>query len=1546
MEQLGGFSFGVSVDVSAAQRGLQQLVAQSQRAAQQVQAAFSGGNIRGLNLQTNALQIAQQIQQATQAAQAFSRVRVQPLNLQTNLNQVAQQAAAARTAVQQLGQTPTRVNVTANLSDVQAGVDRLTQSARALGQTRLNLRINADETRTAAQAVAQMAAALRAAKAGEVISLDVRTADVQRADQLVRQLTADINAARAAGAQVVVNTRVNDPSRSFFSEAGRGFLQQATPGLATGFAAATGVVAAQAVGKLAEALAEATAAGIRYNAMLETSAVQLKVFLGGNEEAAAALEKLRRNADVTPFSTEEVVRSGAAFARVAEGNIARMERLLDLAEQLAAVNPNPRLGGGLEGATVALREALAGDFTSIRERFNVSAAEIQRLRAAGLEGERLAAALVKAAGGSKQLVDQLSNTFSGRLNTATSNIENLRAAATRPLFDVLSAGLKAFNDLIDQNRPKLEGIANLIGRIAPFLGAGAALALPGGLALAGAGVATGVGTVQQPGPSAPAGLSPTAQATQAIRGQIADANAAQNTAISRQKQLVEDLKKEHEHLAAEVKKVTLEYERQLLPLQQQLVLLNAAQRQNDAVQRDIEARRVAAGPSVGVRAEAARQTALLDHEQELTDIRHRRAELGEQIARAEEERNQRVIENQIRAAERALDALREQQQGEKQARDEALEGLREETRVRQENRQVALDGLREIIRARQEERQVALEGLREEIQARQDARREALDAIREQISERRRIFDEAREDREDARREEREAFQDQEREAERAHSREQDRFRDRIDALRAQAESIRDSTERESSARRELAALDAAQRAQARADRIQDARIAVNRATTLLGRQDALRNLRRAERDAEADRKREEIQHRIEQEKQQADRRREQIQQKISELERKAREEDRQYQRERETRRDAFEAQQRAQAQADRVEERAERERRRQEDAQIRAAEKADREATKREQAEIRAAERADKEQTRAENAQLRAQEQADREETRRENARIREEERANREEDRAAQRQLLEAQQAIAESRRALAERKEGFEDVLDAAALQRLREQVDLENRRLDIRQQLIDRTDAVASAQAASDQVFADEVDRILGARRAVIEGQIDAIKDKAGVEVQAIQNDVTALEIKIDAAKKALEELEKGKGVTVPQLGQGQDLSGVPEAGTQSPAVAAGRGIGSGLLAGIQAELTRVTGVIDSATRAIGEGIAAWVKDDTSTGAAVGDWVIKNIIEPIEGPKGLDIGSPSKKAIEWAKSVGEGFLEGFKGEDRKIVDAVEAPWIEIDQQFFPAVERAWRKAGKDHADAYLAGFESVRLPERIEREIREILDRVERSERLFAMAGRRAGREFSEGFCDFLTLIECFKREMEWMVDAAEIYGGNAGVKFSNGFQQRTSLGSGGGGGATGRSGGGQQWFNPYSGQIISSPTDPGWPWEPFGTTPTGGSRAGSRVQTRAIGGPVGPDQLVLAGEFGPELIRLRGSGTVIPHALSMSMLSGAGSVGAASGGMGSPTINVTVNVSGTGLDVNALSQAIKRDTTDAVASALLEHARNYPRRVSPALPGAR
>jgi hypothetical protein len=1554
---LGSFSFTVDAEVGPAQRKLQQFVQQAQQAGRAVEQAF-GGRGEAILLKADGTPLIREARRAEEAIEKVGR------------------------AAKQVADRPVTMTVRANLNEAERSLDRLTASARALGQARFNLAVRADGSREAEQAIVRLQAALRAARAGETINVNVQAASVGQADAAVRRLTADINAAKAAGARVAVNVQTNAQQGGFLREVGRGFLQQATPGLATGAAAAAGVVAAQAVARLAQAMQEGIAAGIQYNASLETSSVQMRVFLGSAEASARAMQRFQRIAEETPFSLRQINEAAASFSQVSGGNIQRLERLVVLATQLAAVNPSEATGGGLGGATVALREALSGDFTSIVERFRVSRTEINRLRELGLTGEALAVALVKAAGGGKQLSDALANTFESRAAKAAEILERLAGVATRPIFAVLSAGLEGFAANVEKVIGPVERLVVALDRLQGGRGAAAATALVSPASfLAAAAVAAPPARPEPP-------ISPVESARQARIGAAQQEADRAERALRQQEQVVKDIEKGLEQVAAAARLVTEEYEAQLRPLEAQQRALDAQIAANQAAGREIAARAQAAEGPVETRAQTAGTQVILDHERELLEIRHRRAEISEQIAEAEQAAANRAAEAQIRAAERGLQAARDRAQAERDARQEVLEGVREEIRARQEARQAALEGMRAYIQAIQEARREALDAIREEIAARQEARREAIDGLREQIDERRRAYDLERENRDEARQAQQEAFAEQERQAERAHTISQDRYRDQIDALRAQADAVEERIERESGAQRELAAFERAEAARRRAQSVASAERNVLQARTGRERADALQRLAEIRAEATADARREELQARIERQREEGDRRREAIQAKIAELERKARAEDRAYQRDRDARREAFEAQQRAQAAADRAEEKAERERRRAEDAQVRALEKADREATKREQAEIKALEKADREQTKAENAAIRAAEASARAEERADQARLREEERAAREADRAADRALREQERAVAAQRDELQARVAAQEEARDAARLVRLRESAELEQRILDNRQRALEAQDVAAAAQAEADRVRNEAEGRALADRKAALDDQHDAIVrnrdaalvglDEEAAKLTIAKDRATELVAQMEAVVKATQEAVKqaqafGQAFSAPVASDDLDAPShhsVQQSRT-STLVDMGKSWGETIAKAIDGALRAqldINGHLrlgqwfleesGKAALAVAEGFSKTLTDDQTAEKVALEWGTRSRDAIVKGV--WDAQSPSKVTIQLGKDVAEGFVQGLATNERAIVDALEAPWIEVDQRFWPEVERKWKTAGADHAKAYAEGFKGERVQDDIDRCIDDVLRKIRENDRLFKLAGGRAAGEFSEGWCDLLSLRDCFAREMEWMENNAQAYGTRVGARFSTGFGETATVGgSPAGGGATG--GAIQEWHESWGGICriwrrytggwavysrhaahagMQSGPPPGAP----GTT-LSGSPAGSQPQARAVGGPLWPNMDTVVGEDGPEIVRWRaGTPTVIPHALSMSTLGGGGLASIGGRGAVSVSVNQTIHAS-PGMDANALARVVTDQAVAAIIDVLDDAERRTPNPLSRILPGA-
>lgn len=328
----------------------------------------------------------------------------------------------------------------------------------SLGTFSYDLTVN---TSTGMSALQQFEAAAKRTR--PVVEAPIKaTVDTQQATQSVSALG---KAAQATAAQIQkpITPQVNTkPAESQLQK----FGQQFASGLGFGSGAAVAVTGIHAI---TDALKEAVVGGIQYNAQIETAQQTLELFTGSSVLAGQALQKLRAYADFTPFDTDEVIQSGNAFIKSVDGDVAAMERLVHLAGQLAATNPDRSAGGGFESATVALREVLGGQTESIVERFNIPRSTVQSLKDAGLEGEALAAALVKAAHGSEELVNKLSTTATGQFSNFTSAIKNLEQAATKPVFDELGKGLGEANKQLSANATEWTAYATAVGHATVFV---------------------------------------------------------------------------------------------------------------------------------------------------------------------------------------------------------------------------------------------------------------------------------------------------------------------------------------------------------------------------------------------------------------------------------------------------------------------------------------------------------------------------------------------------------------------------------------------------------------------------------------------------------------------------------------------------------------------------------------------------------------------------------------------------------------------------------------------------------------------------------------------------------------------------------------------------------------------------------------------------------------------------------------------------------------------------------------------------------------------
>lgn len=1334
----GGFNFGIGFITSAASAALQSLGQQVQQFSAAAQAAF---NKATPNFQTQ--QAAQQLNNLQQQINKLGNVRV---NLEL---QGWQETATGLRTITNLANnlSSQRAVVSLDLNDNRfsqeiARARQLLASLQRGDTAVLNLRMNDGNLRAAMTAL---------------------RADIRNIEQRGVNLT--VNASPSSGG--LLQSILGGAGRGAVAGSGiGGNLLIGAGGLTT--AAAAGVGAAVAVEKLTSAVVAAAQAGIEYNARLETQVNTFRHFTSSAAEAAEVMQSLRQIATRSPFGEQQVLTAGAAFTRANPGDTQRARELTELTVALAAAHPEL----GFERMQQAMQQLVSGDFRAFEDSTNIAIGSVRQLAATGITGMELYRRAVAQAGGSTELLNANMNTFQARMTTMQSAAAALNGAFTRGAFEEFSASIGGVNAVTGESREALMSVANFLGGafviaiktalpILELLKNNLLLTAQAARFLKDNGIiAGGPSSSDKPGVGGPG--SPSAEdPTKRTVGRPEQIQANKRAQEELQGQIAKETI-EHERIErllhskqAQVKAITGEYAAQLIPLQDQQRQLQQPNfgLQRARVQNAQQANAAAAnleraqGP-IYERAQIAGVQARLQVEREGLDIQRERRELTRSVQDAEE----RVYQDQLQATVRlreasidrlqrehqdhqavrqaALERLRDEAAAHQAVRQAAIERLREEARQHSEARSLALEGAREEARANQEARREVLDGLREEIRARQETRREALEGIQEEIRARRDAVAEAL----DARRQEQQvaehAYQEEIRYLDEVHRIQQNNFRDQIEALQERDRRLQQQERGDTPAERELKALELLQSARQRAQTLQDAEYSVINARTGRERREALHRLEEIKQQQALEQQKEQLQAQAEKERKAREDAQYARQEKIRQLERQAAQEDRAFQeaaRQEENRHRAEQyAQQEAERQAANEErqlqrqedaqvreiERANKEQERQEAAQIREAERADRRAQQQEEAGIRAQEAANRAADRAEQAALRQAEQADREATRAEQERIRQQEAIDKAADRAEEAEIRRQQRELADIQRQNAERTAAIQGPRNAEDLDFARQMADLEGRRLDARQRLVDLKDipllGAATADATLAELIGKAIDFAIKADELTkelagidIAEKIAEIDNNIAIKTQDLRISAAELEgqlalsqSKIDGMKAALEELQRQftSLTAAPTADVPRDDWKTEDHNKNTSVAAQGGAKWAKDFVGTFAAESK-TLLVDVPSDLMGwlvQGISNWLQGDTATDRAMRDWADKNIRQ--SGQDALEENSPSKMSEQWGIWLGEGFIEGINSTVDQINEALRTPFTAFEADFLTTLAPTWGQYAIDSAQAF--------------------------------------------------------------------------------------------------------------------------------------------------------------------------------------------------------------------------------------------------------------
>lgn len=202
------------------------------------------------------------------------------------------------------------------------------------------------------------------------------------------------------------------------------------------------------------------ALGIGLNVEMENIRAQLVAFTKDGQLADSILQDITEEASKTPFAFDAMARATAGLFPVAKQSGAALMDLVRQAEILAASNP----AEGLDGAAFALREAVSGDFTSVIERFNLPRQLINQLKEEGVPALEIVSRAMQAMGYDMDLVNNLSQTASGRWSTLMDTIDGVRRTVSKSLFDNLSKELVGIQAFLDENSESISAFAAQIGQ--------------------------------------------------------------------------------------------------------------------------------------------------------------------------------------------------------------------------------------------------------------------------------------------------------------------------------------------------------------------------------------------------------------------------------------------------------------------------------------------------------------------------------------------------------------------------------------------------------------------------------------------------------------------------------------------------------------------------------------------------------------------------------------------------------------------------------------------------------------------------------------------------------------------------------------------------------------------------------------------------------------------------------------------------------------------------------------------------------------------------
>ncbi|MGN6810237.1 MAG: hypothetical protein ACTHMP_05140, partial [Thermomicrobiales bacterium] len=196
-------------------------------------------------------------------------------------------------------------------------------------------------------------------------------------------------------------------------------------------------------GTLVDLVKEAASATEEYNNKVNAAETQIRALTQSDEAVAKAQALANQEVKAGRAAYSDVMEAIATLTPVAKRSGADITDLYRTVQLLATLNSGPE--GGVEGAVIAISEALAGQWTSAVRRFNLPKQEIDKLKNEGVPALQIFNQIIAQSGVTLDSMTSAAQRAANQQAILKDNITRLATEANQPIFDALNRGIAGAN---------------------------------------------------------------------------------------------------------------------------------------------------------------------------------------------------------------------------------------------------------------------------------------------------------------------------------------------------------------------------------------------------------------------------------------------------------------------------------------------------------------------------------------------------------------------------------------------------------------------------------------------------------------------------------------------------------------------------------------------------------------------------------------------------------------------------------------------------------------------------------------------------------------------------------------------------------------------------------------------------------------------------------------------------------------------------------------------------------------------------------------------